>query len=61
MPEIKFAVAGLVAVLIAGAIRSDPGSAGMQLVLTLSWGLLAFGAFAVVAAGVATGIRLSRR
>ncbi len=33
---------------------------GLQLVLTLSWGLIAFGAVAVVAAGVATGIRLAR-
>jgi hypothetical protein len=60
MPETKLAVVGIIAFLVAGAIRTDPGSAGMHLALTLSWGLIAFGSFAVVAAGVATGIRLSR-
>lgn len=61
MRPATFAILGIVAFVIAGAIRSDSGSQGMHLALTISWGLSAFGLFALVVAGVAIGMRLSRQ
>ena len=65
MRSTTYAVLGVIAFVIAGAIFSDPGSAGLQLARTVAWGLAAFGLFAVIVAGIATGIatgiRLARK
>ena len=62
MRSTVYALVGVFAFVVAGFIRgglrysNDP-----ELTLAFSWGLAAFGLVAVLAAGVATGIRLSRQ
>ena len=60
MRSTVYVLLGVFAFVVAGFIRgglrysNDP-----ELTLAFSWGLAAFGLVAVLAAGVATGIRLS--
>jgi hypothetical protein len=61
MRPATYAVLGVIAFVVAGAIITDPGGLEEQLAQPIAWGLAAFGLFAVIVAGIATGIRLARQ
>jgi hypothetical protein len=62
MRSTVYALVGVFAFVVAGFIRGGLGySNDPELTLAFSSGLAAFGLVAVLAAGVATGIRLSRQ
>ena len=57
-----YAILGVFALVVAGFIRGGlPHSSDPELVFAFSWGLAGFGLFAVLTAGVATGVRLARQ